>query len=206
MLHYVSYRKDAILMKMQFADALEKAQFWSKTLDYFCAHISEFGKESYTVIYRKPEVVSFDPRVWSVLQELSLRVTPGQNQIEAKLVRMSVDYLVNGVLPMPDTKGNMHYTCERLAIMYRAPQDFARITVNTYVMGQTSDGTPYVIDNMWAHPNVPTSWLDETFPGWKKRWEVSQALEYASKPEQTAYILSKQPVDVDVHLDDISLM
>lgn len=193
-------------MKMAFTDAIEKAQWWSKSLDYFCAHINEFGKESVTVIYRKPEVSAFDPRIWSVLSELSQRATPGQNQIDGKLLRMTVDYLVNGAQPMPDIKGNTHYTTERLAIAYRAPQDFARITVNTYVLGQTNDGTPYVIDNMWAHPNVPTSWLDETYPGWKKRWEVSQALEYASKPEQTAYILSKQPVDVDVSLSDISLM
>lgn len=177
-------------MKIPVDIALEKAAWWTKTLDFYSVGLDNDTGDKHTVLYKKEDLDAYDPRLWEVLEELRNRQTSGATAISGEKLRLSIDYWQGNAMVVTCERDKTYFAKECAGFVFDPTTTRARLMLLTYVVLQTNNGTPYVIDTLWAQPYVTENWLDEQYPGWKKRWVVSEALNFETPTAAMNFILS----------------
>lgn len=191
------------LMKLSVKDALDRSHCWKKTLHFYCAAVDVIENQLETVMYKREELDAYDIRLWPVLEEMHSRHVSHKMGVNSDLMRLTLEYWQGNAKLVTCEKGHTHFARQCDAFVYYPEQSLARLTLENYIVLRTQDEIDYVMDTQWSRVYVTEAWLDDNYPGWKQRWEVSQALSFESNLAATDYILSGLTVQPAIALGDI---
>lgn len=184
--------------------SVEHAFSWVKTLDFYRANFVNVDGSKSSVMYTKVELDACDPRLFDALEAYWQRKSLSTVEVSADNIRHTVSFWKEAYVEVPVLNNTTQYAFEFGSFQYYPDKNVGKLLLNGYVTSKTSNGTPFVIDTLWSQSWVACTWLDETYPDWKKRWEVSQALGDSNPRMQVAYILSKTGTAPDVTLTDMT--
>lgn len=157
------------------------------------------------------EMLAVDTRLPALLDEMHHRnlMLPYQdNAVWGRLARMTYDQWHLPHLQLTDRKGKLHHVKTVNNILLKSPHakfvffDTEVLTLSTMYAELAGIRHPLVIGTTAYQFWVSVDQLRTQFPGWEKRYVMSEALDLKHR-ERTAFILENPRLQPDVGLGNI---
>lgn len=160
------------------------------------------------------EMLAVDLRLPSLLEEMRHRnlVLPYQeNAVWGRLARMTYDEWHVPHLQLTDRKGKLHHVKTVNNLVLKSPIakyvffDTEVLTLGTMHTELDGQRYPLVVGATTYQFWVSLDQLHAQFPGWEKRYVMSEALDLKQR-ERTAFILENPRLQPDVSLGNIDFV